>query len=127
MFKKLYGSEAETIIESGLTHAHALFYSASGLGTKISIKRLGSIKHYDKWLNNVDEAAMRSMMSVTRSNLIKADLMVYVTWHAPKHFLGMAEMSTACTRTHQRKQSINSMIKEYPHINGWVKMKSYIF
>ena len=68
---------AESYIKSALPHVQAS-YCHKSLGTKISIQRIGDIKHYSGRSLQATGAKLREMWDTTLSDLGTADLMMYM-------------------------------------------------
>ena len=68
---------AEAYIKSALPHVQ-VSYCHSSLGTKISIQRIGDIKHYSGRNLQATGAKLEEMWETTKADLGTADLMMYM-------------------------------------------------
>ena len=92
---------AEAYIKSALPHVQ-VSYCHSSLGTKISVQRIGDIKHYSGRSLQATGAKLEEMMGTTRSDLGTADLMMYMGYerYVPLKFTSLENDKLIMTFQH---------------------------
>ena len=68
---------AEAYIKSTMPHVQ-VSYCHSSLGTKITVQRIGDIKHYSGRNLQATGAKLQEMWDTTKADLGTADLMMYM-------------------------------------------------
>jgi len=100
---------AEAYIKSTMPHVQ-VSYCHSSLGTKISIQRIGDIKHYSGRNLQATGAKLQEMGETTRSDLGTADLMMYMGYESDYYgTVGIAWGKVVCNSAayNHYKESIN--------------------
>jgi len=102
-------ASAESYIKSALPHVQAS-YCHKSLGTKISVQRIGDIKHYSGRSLQATGAKLQEMWDTTLSDLGTADLMMYMGYDNDYYgTVGIAWGKIVCIRSsgNKYKESIN--------------------